>query len=1020
MQLFVHLPSDYIFVRCMQRESHSHGAYQDFIREVGAPEIIATDNSQTQTGSKWEATSRSIIIKQRKFAPHNQNQNKAERRIQDAKHKTVQVLENSGAALKFWCYALIYVIDCLNHLAKESLDWRTSFEILNGDTPDISAFRFSFWQAIDYFEPTAKFPDGRWQHGRFLGIAWDSGDAFTFRVWTEPDGSWLEGGELTRNIVRARKNPPSRNGSRDDDLDSFHFKKKVYTNKRRGKNRDRVYKLVPISDSGANESKSKEQDPAVSTCTTPKVESSVAESSTVPEETTEITTVNAPTEILQPVDEPVNSFKSTNESDPLPENNSISQPDGTIEMATEINNESASANEDPSFGGSGVLGILAHDWRMGQLTLKVQWSSGDTTWETFRNLKEDYPRITAQYIVQHNVTRKRSRGDRDLQWAKKVVRDMDRAIRRLHRLYDFSIADDGSIKSQRRTKKKKVSRAPTMKYGVEVPRTVKQAIELDNKNKNTFWQDAMALEMDSLIKMDCFKFHDKTYNPGPDYQRTTLHIIFDVKQDLRRKARLVAGGHLVDLVTAPTYSSTVKSISVQLLHLIAHKHNMKHLCGDIGNAYVNAYTNEKVYAKAGPEFGDREGCIVIIVKALYGLCSSSERWHSHFATTLRSFGFSPTRFDNDVWIRLDKSGNCYEYVCTHSDDFMITSHDPETIMLQIESIYLVKDSSKGEPDYYLGRDYKTDKQGRLCIGCKKYLNEAIKRIECLFGPLQKFTTPMSPGDHPEEDTSRLLDESEHRSYQMLMGMLTWITCLGRLDIAFAASSLSRFNACPREGHMNRVLRVFGYLKKQKNRRIIIDSRDPIYVGGEDALLQDFTTLLHEFYPEAAEEIDKKVPTPLMKEMEITAFVDSDHAHDKLTRRSITGILILVGRTPALIYSKRQGAIETSTYGAEFCAMRTATEEVMSVRYMLRCLGVKVSYASLVCGDNLGVIQNCTVPDSLLKKKHVAIAYHKARECAAAGIVHPIKVLNKNNFADILTKSVTGGVFWSILDRLTRP
>ena len=34
IQLFLHVPSDFIFVRCIQRESHSHGAYQDFIREI--------------------------------------------------------------------------------------------------------------------------------------------------------------------------------------------------------------------------------------------------------------------------------------------------------------------------------------------------------------------------------------------------------------------------------------------------------------------------------------------------------------------------------------------------------------------------------------------------------------------------------------------------------------------------------------------------------------------------------------------------------------------------------------------------------------------------------------------------------------------------------------------------------------------------------------------------------------------------------------------------------------------------
>jgi hypothetical protein len=181
---------------------------------------------------------------------------------------------------------------------------------------------------------------------------------------------------------------------------------------------------------------------------------------------------------------------------------------------------------------------------------------------------------------------------------------------------------------------------------------------------------------------------------------------------------------------------------------------------------------------------------------------------------------------------------------------------------------------------------------------------------------------------------------------------------------------------------------------------------------------DFVELFKGAYPDAAEEIDSKVPVAKIDELEITAFIDSDHAHDKMTRRSITGLLILVGRTPVYFMSKRQGAIATSTYGAEFCAMRTAVEEVQAVRYMLRCLGVKVKHSTLICGDNKGVILNCTMSDSLLKKKHVAIAYHKTREAAAAGIVHPIKIMSKHNFADILTKAVTGKTFWALYGALT--
>jgi hypothetical protein len=194
----------------------------------------------------------------------------------------------------------------------------------------------------------------------------------------------------------------------------------------------------------------------------------------------------------------------------------------------------------------------------------------------------------------------------------------------------------------------------------------------------------------------------------------------------------------------------------------------------------------------------------------------------------------------------------------------------------------------------------------------------------------------------------------------------------------------------------------------------VDSRDPIYRGGGDTLAKDFTKELKEQYLDAFKEVDVNLPCPLVDEMDITVFVDSDHAHDKVSRRSISGILIFVGRTPVFYSSKRQGAIETSTYSAEFCAMRTAVEELISVRYMLRCLGITVERPSLVCGDNMGVIQNVTIKDSLLKKKHVAIAYHKTREAAASGIAHPIKTPGTNNYADCLTKCQTQKAFSTLV------
>ena len=109
-------------------------------------------------------------------------------------------------------------------------------------------------------------------------------------------------------------------------------------------------------------------------------------------------------------------------------------------------------------------------------------------------------------------------------------------------------------------------------------------------------------------------------------------------------------------------------------------------------------------------------------------------------------------------------------------------------------------------------------------------------------------------------------------------------------------------------------------------------------------------------------------------------------------------------------SKRQGSTETSTYGTEFCVIYDVIEETISIRHVLCCLGIKVNTTSLICGENKGVVQNSTISDSLLKKKHVAITCHKIREVVAIGIIHPIKVSGQNNFSDLITKALTGKTF----------
>jgi trans-2-enoyl-CoA reductase len=79
---------------------------------------------------------------------------------------------------------------------------------------------------------------------------------------------------------------------------------------------------------------------------------------------------------------------------------------------------------------------------------------------------------------------------------------------------------------------------------------------------------------------------------------------FDIKMDLRRKAKLVAEGHVTKDIEGDNYSGIIKMDSIRLIFLLADLNKMDLLMADVSNAYLNAYTNEKIYTKCGPEFGN--------------------------------------------------------------------------------------------------------------------------------------------------------------------------------------------------------------------------------------------------------------------------------------------------------------------------------------------------------------------------------------------------------------------------------
>jgi hypothetical protein len=174
----------------------------------------------------------------------------------------------------------------------------------------------------------------------------------------------------------------------------------------------------------------------------------------------------------------------------------------------------------------------------------------------------------------------------------------------------------------------------------------------------------------------------------------------------------------------------------------------------------------------------------------------------------------------------------------------------------------------------------------------------------------KCYTPLASDYHPELETSAELKSDGIQIYQEFIGVLMWAVELGQVNILLEASLMSAYMSMPREGHLQQLYRMFGYLKLHPKRKIAFDPQHPAI---SKKMFQQYDW--HDFYQDVVKAIPGDMPTLRGNLMSTHCFVDASHGSDRVTRRSQTGILIFCNKAPIMWYSKRQNTVETSTLAA---------------------------------------------------------------------------------------------------------
>ena len=988
----------------MPTKANAGDKLNTFIHTYGIPEELTTDGAKEETLGTWNAVRKKFLIHQTTTEPYTPQQNKTELEIKALKRHYRRLMHNHDVPESLWDFGLQHTARIRSHVARDSLNGRTPIELLTGHTPDLSdIMHFGFYDWIKFYDPVG-FPSKREFLGRWLGPAEHVGQALCYYILKD------NGQVIARSTVRSltseeladaeeikmRETFTQQVNSIIGDFDGTLILEDPNDEPELHLAPPDPDNIEPIADTHIG------IDPLIhASVILPRGNRSELGRVTGRKRNEEglyvgrkhkIPTLDSRVYVVEYADgEQVDISYNT-----LAEHlySQVDTEGNQYQIFKEIVNHRRrkgavdKADQFTHYQGKKSKKKTTAGW-----DLEVEWRDGSTSWLSLKELKNSNSVEVAQYAIDNRI---------DLEpafdwWVHDVIRRKKRLIK-MSQSYRLRTG---------------------YKFGLRVPNTVAEALEIDKERGDALWQDAINKEMTNVrIAFDIRS--DKT--PPPGYQKIPHNIIFEIKMDFTRKARLVAGGHKTAPPTQLTYSSVVSRESVRMGFLLAALNDVDIVAADVGNAYLNATTKEKVYIITGPEFGPLEqGKVAVIVRALYGLKSSGAMWRSHFAANLRDMGFTSSLGDPDIWFRAaekpDKS-EYYEYILVYVDDLLIISHQSDSILKILEDHFKYRLKDVGTPKRYLGANIErveTNGMKTWIMSAREYLEKSIPVIEERFGTLKqnnKVTTPLPKDYHPELDTSEFLNDEFIEIYQSYMGILRWAVELGRIDLAQAASLMARFQAAPRTDHLTKVLGIFAYIKKHLQSRIVFDFRT-----------RDWSNIAwtshdwKEYYPDAYEVMPNNAPPPRGKAVQLTMFCDASHATDLITRRSTTGIIIFAQGTPILWYSKRQNTIETSTFGSEFVALKIATEMVEGFRYRLRMMGVPIKGPVNTFCDNDSVVKNVTNPASTLTKKHNAIAYHKVRESVAAEIQRIAFEPGKYNMSDLLTKILSGPLFKACCDRI---
>ena len=855
----------------------------DNIRKWGAMDTLISDGGKYDISKGVTDLLHSLFIQDYQSESYHQDQNKTETCFGPAKCYTNTVINTSGYLACCWLLCLQYIFVVLHHLASPTLQGICPVQALQGPTPDISfmlhtLFFEPVYYRIEFSEPDFHLPSSsNEKKGYWVSFADNPDDRLTWSILTEntkriiicsgiqsalstttnqclasPSG---EGTTLPFSIPYPQQ---SKNSLPIDPFDESTPNFDQFVNSQSGEDEDNPIHMASID-----------------------IPNLLGRSFLLPPEDNgehHMANIIDIDDHGQPLEDI--KFKLKINKDQAEEIMSYNQLMDYIQKGTDAEEDLDSFFKFRDIvAHQGPLESIDPDQKGSKYNAMVEWESGEVTYEPLTLISKDDPITCAVYAKKHDLLD--TTGWTHLKRYAKTSKRLIRAVKQ--------------------SRIRQVRASARSQHDFQVPKDYNDAIRLDKENSTTHWQDAMDLELTQIHEYKVFKdtgkaqFHSGKAVTPDGFQKIRVHFVYAVKHDGKFKARLVADGHL-------TKEPVVSLRSLRMVVFLSQLNDFEIWGADVGNAYLEAYTDQKLCIIAGPEFKELQGHLLIMIKALYRTRSGGARWHDRLFDILQELKFKPSKADPDVWMRPEPGGTCYEYIAVYVDDLAIAAKDPQAFCNELKKRYNLKLKGVGPHEYHLGCTYKKDPDGTLAADHRRYVNKILESYERMFKEKpRKSRPPLEGGDHPELDTPELCDEHQTNQFQTLIGQLQWLISPGHFDIDVHVMSLSRFRAQPRKGHLDRAKRIVGYLLFLPDGAIRFRTGDPDFSSLKDQEY-DWT---RNVYSGACEQIPHDIPKPIGIHVKTTHYVDANPHHDLATGKAVTAVLHFLNQTPINAYSKRQ-------------------------------------------------------------------------------------------------------------------